>query len=55
MAEGLAPGLTADWLNAWLAAIGVTVLVPEVVCPGSGREHRRPGSRTPTTPTTCPA
>ncbi len=24
-----APGLTADWLNAWLAAIGVTVLVPE--------------------------
>ena len=25
-----APGLPADWLNAWLAAIGVTVLVPEV-------------------------
>ena len=25
-----APGLTADWLNAWLAAIGVTVLLPEV-------------------------
>jgi len=24
-----APGLTADWLNAWLAAIGVTVLVPQ--------------------------
>jgi hypothetical protein len=24
-----APGLTADWLNGWLAAIGVTVLVPE--------------------------
>jgi hypothetical protein len=24
-----APGLTADWLNAWLAAVGVTVLVPE--------------------------
>jgi hypothetical protein len=23
-----APGLPADWLNAWLAAIGVTVLVP---------------------------
>jgi hypothetical protein len=23
-----APGLTADWLNGWLAAIGVTVLVP---------------------------
>lgn len=25
-----APGLRADWLNAWLAAIGITVLVPEV-------------------------
>lgn len=25
-----APGWTADWLNAWLAAIGVTVLCPEV-------------------------
>jgi hypothetical protein len=25
-----APGLQADWLNAWLAAIGVTVLVPDV-------------------------
>jgi hypothetical protein len=25
-----APGLPADWLNAWLAAIGVTVLLPEV-------------------------
>lgn len=23
-----APGLTADWLNGWLAAIGATVLVP---------------------------
>jgi hypothetical protein len=23
-----APGLTADWLNGWLAAVGVTVLVP---------------------------
>lgn len=23
-----APGLPADWLNAWLAAIGVTVIVP---------------------------
>lgn len=23
-----APGLTADWLNGWLAAIGVTVLIP---------------------------
>lgn len=25
-----APGLSADWLNAWLAAIGVTVLLPDV-------------------------
>lgn len=25
-----APGWTADWLNAWLAAIGVTVLLPDV-------------------------
>lgn len=25
-----APGLPADWLNAWLAAIGVTVLLPGV-------------------------
>lgn len=25
-----APGLTADWLNGWLAAVGVTVLLPEV-------------------------
>jgi hypothetical protein len=25
-----APGLRADWLNAWLAAIGVTVLLPGV-------------------------
>jgi len=25
-----APGLTADWLNGWLAAIGVTVLLPDV-------------------------
>ena len=25
-----APGLTADWLNGWLAAIGVTVAVPGV-------------------------
>ena len=23
-----APGLPADWLNGWLAAIGVTVLIP---------------------------
>ncbi|MGH9224434.1 MAG: hypothetical protein ACRD2W_11800 [Acidimicrobiales bacterium] len=30
MAEQEAPGLTVDWLNAWLAAIGVTVLVPGV-------------------------
>lgn len=29
MADFHAPGLTADWLNAWLAAIGVTVVVPE--------------------------
>lgn len=28
MDEQIAPGLTADWLNAWLAAIGATVLVP---------------------------
>ena len=25
-----APGLRADWLNGWLGAIGVTVVVPEV-------------------------
>jgi hypothetical protein len=25
-----APGLPADWLNGWLAAIGATVLVPEL-------------------------
>jgi len=30
MAEFVAPGLAADWLNAWLAAIGVTVLLPDV-------------------------
>ena len=30
MREEVAPGLPADWLNGWLAAIGVTVLVPEV-------------------------
>ena len=29
MREEPAPGLVADWLNAWLAAIGVTVLLPE--------------------------
>lgn len=29
MAEYPAPGLTADWLNAWLAAIGITVLLPD--------------------------
>jgi hypothetical protein len=28
MARYEAPGLPADWLNGWLAAIGVTVLVP---------------------------
>jgi hypothetical protein len=30
MREEVAPGLTADWLNGWLAAIGVTVLLPDV-------------------------
>ncbi len=30
MADHVARGLGADWLNAWLAAIGVTVLVPDV-------------------------
>lgn len=31
MTESLrAPGLTADWLNAWLAAVGITVLLPDV-------------------------
>lgn len=30
MAELVALGLAADWLNAWLAAVGVTVLVPDV-------------------------
>lgn len=25
-----APGLTAEWLNAWLAALGVTVVLPQV-------------------------
>lgn len=29
MDEHPAPGLTADWLNAWLAAIGVSVLLPD--------------------------
>lgn len=28
MAAVRAPGLQADWLNAWLAGVGVTVLVP---------------------------
>ncbi len=28
MAERLCPGLPADWLNGWLAAVGATVLVP---------------------------
>src|SRR5699024_7013937 len=31
-----APGLTADWINAWLAAIGITVLVPGVRLSWSG-------------------
>lgn len=30
MADHVARGLGADWLNAWLAAIGVTVLVPDI-------------------------
>lgn len=30
MAELACPGLPASWLNAWLAAVGVTVLVPEM-------------------------
>lgn len=28
MAERTCPGLPADWLNGWLAAVGITVLVP---------------------------
>lgn len=28
--EYVAPGLTGSWLNGWLAAIGITVLVPEI-------------------------
>lgn len=28
--EHHAPGITADWLNAWMAALGITVLVPGV-------------------------
>lgn len=28
--ERVCPGLPADWLNAWLAAIGCTVLLPEL-------------------------
>lgn len=28
MAERTCPGLPADWLNGWLAAVGATVLVP---------------------------
>jgi hypothetical protein len=30
MGERVCPGLPADWLNAWLAAIGALVLVPEL-------------------------
>lgn len=30
MGERLCPGLPADWLNGWLAAIGSLVLVPEL-------------------------
>ncbi|MGH2747358.1 MAG: type I-G CRISPR-associated protein, Cas3-extension family [Actinomycetota bacterium] len=29
MREEVAPGLPADWLNGWLAAIGVTAILPE--------------------------
>lgn len=29
MATEIAPGLPADWLNGWLAAIGVTVVLPD--------------------------
>lgn len=36
MARYPAPGLPADWLNAWLAAIGVTVLFPETRLAWSG-------------------
>ncbi|HVA21775.1 MAG TPA: hypothetical protein VNN74_06750 [Candidatus Micrarchaeia archaeon] len=28
--DELAPGLTVDWLNAWLAALGVAILLPGV-------------------------
>jgi len=31
MVEEPAPGLCADWLNGWLAAVGVTVLLPDVL------------------------
>ena len=30
MAEVKCPGLPAFWLNAWLAAVGATVLVPRI-------------------------
>lgn len=30
MREEHVPGLTVDWLNAWMAALGICVLVPEV-------------------------
>lgn len=30
MPAHVAPGLPADWLNGWLAAIGITVLLPDV-------------------------
>lgn len=30
MSELECPGLPASWLNAWLAAVGITVLVPEM-------------------------
>ena len=30
MAEIICPGLSASWVNAWLAAVGATVLVPDL-------------------------
>lgn len=36
MKSELAPGLCADWLNGWLAAVGVTVLCPDVQLSWSG-------------------
>ena len=30
MAEVICPGLPASWINAWLAAVGATVLDPRL-------------------------